>query len=166
MSPRNVSEGVLADFRSETPKKVVLVQIATGSADTPYLRYTTREHVVIWAGVDWTPRPLEVDDTTLDAHTETAGPRLRLMDLDNVFGALIDAGYDFAFKRVRIVRTAESATEGSGSEGVIDDWFIDHYERAGGAISFDLKPMVAAFSQPIPLRRLSRALFPGIPDPD
>lgn len=166
MTRRPVADSVLADFRSENPSRILLVQIATGSAATPYLRYTSRDHVVVWGGASWSPAPVELDETRLAQHSETSGPKVRFMDLDETFKDLIDAGYDFTYKRVRIIRTNVGSTEGAGSDGVVDDWFIDFYERAAGAISFSLMPMVAAFRQKIPLRTISRALFQGIPDPD
>ena len=165
MSPRKVEDPVLADARSASPTPILLVQIQTGKPATPYLRFTNRDHDIEFGGETFSRRPLELDDTTLDSHTETGGPRLRTMDLDETFADLIDEGYDFHFKRVRIWRSYSGAI-GGAEQGMVDDWFVDFYERVAGAISFSLKPMVVAFSQKIPLRTLSRDLFVGIPDPD
>lgn len=166
MTPRAIDADVLSDAQSATPSPVLLVQLATGAPDPAYFWWTTRDHSISFGGVTFEARPVEVDETTIDTHTEKSGPKLRVMDLDGALGALVAAGYDFARRRVRLWRTAASKIGSSDTPGMVDDWLVDFYERAGGAFSFALKPILMVFSTPLPRRSLDRSLFPGIPDPD
>lgn len=162
---RGTPSAVTTPYRSEGPDPLLLVHIETGGTPAD-LRYTSWEAAVEMGGVTWSPRPLELDDTRLEAHTEAGSTDLRIGDGDGYFQTLVAAGVDLTNQRVRLYRTSGAAL-GSGqplTDAIRDDWYVESWDRVHGVVVLHLRPLLSIFDIDVPRTTVTRAEFPGIPD--
>lgn len=162
---RDVSATLLGYLRAEAPKLVHLVEIETGIAATPTLRYASVVGSVSWNGQAWTGRPFDPGEVRVESQGNAGGPTVEVADVDQVFRGLIAQGATFG-NRYCILRltVAELLLSASGPTTALrDDFLIDGYELPEGRVRLTLKPMAAVFDTPLPRGRITRAIFPGIP---
>lgn len=168
---RDVAASLLAYLREENPRIVLLVEIATGLAATPTLRYASTNCDLVW-GVDgmgspltWSRRPFDPGEIRVESQDNADGPTLELGDVDRVFRDLVAAGAPLAGQSAICRLTVEQLCLSSSAENtaIRDDFLIDHWEMPEGKIRLALKPYAALFDVLLPRTTMTRVDFPGIP---
>lgn len=162
---RTLHADLLTALRGEYPEVVHLVEIYTGYAATPILRYCSRPYDLAWNGNTWTGRDLEPGEVRVESQENRDGPTLELPDGDRVFRTLLAAGAPFVGSRCILRATVESlCLSGSGETTALrDDFLIDGYDLPEARVRIALKPFAALFDVMLPRTTLTRDLFPGIP---
>ncbi len=161
---RGTPSAVTTPFRDEVPEPITLVHIQLdGTAADQYL--CTGEVDVEMGGLTWTARPLEHGDGQLESHNETGGVDLHIADTDEWWKTQIDSGAVFTGNRVTMYRTDRSALGSAQplTDAIRDDFIIETWERAQGAIRIPLAPLLSLLDLEVPLATVTRREFPGIP---
>lgn len=164
--PRSMPAGLQTALAAEAVELVYLFELGTGGGSPDPVRICSGDGIVSFASNDWTPRPLEFDETGVEPHHEAASLQLRLADADGYWKTLQDAGALFTGERARLFRVPRSLL-GAGSveaDSIRDTFIVESWERAQGAISLNLQPLLGLLELEVPLATVTRREFPGIPD--
>jgi len=157
---------IAAAFRGEALGLAYLLELDTGGGTPDPLRIVNGDGDVEFAGSTWTVRPMEFDETGVAPHEEAQSLQLRLADADGFWKALLASGAELRGKRATLFRVPRGSL-GSGSveaDSLRDTFLVETWERASGAVSLDLKPLLATLELDVPAGTITRKEFPGIPD--
>ncbi len=163
---RALAASLLTALEGENPAIVHLIEIQTGLASTPTLRYCSRPYDLVWSGQTWTGRAgFDPGEIRVESQDNADGPTIELSDTDQVFRALLAAGAPFVWQDVVIRMTVEElCTTGAADDTALrDDFLCDGWELPEGKVRLQLKPFAAVYDTLLPRTTLSRVDFPGIP---
>lgn len=162
---RSTPSAVTTPFRAESPEPVWLLHVVTGG--TPANVYVTSyDGAVAFAGLTFTPRPLEVEEVALEDQSEAPTLSIRLGDADAYWQTLLAAGCDFVGRRVTLYRTDASAvgTGSAATDSIYEVFLVHSWKRVEGGIQLVLRSLLAVFDQQVPISSVTRREFPGMPD--
>lgn len=162
--PRSVNAALLAAVRSETFQPIGLVEIATGSTGTPYIRRTDREYDVTFGSATYSAGAVELGRVEVSQQTETGGIDVRVGDPDGAIAALIVAGTNFRGTRVRtwISDAAVVAANPTQEYGFLSIHYVESAAIEDGAAVFHCRSQLSVFDLDIPRNTYDFTAFPNL----
>lgn len=158
---RGTPSALTDEQQSTEPDPVILIEIETGDVGTPYIRITTAEQNVTFAGSTWTARPFGSGAVKVDSQ-DTPDFTLTLADVDDYFATWL---LTTNFRHAKVSRyVVDREALGSSAYAIKDTFRVTKRDRTDREFLFTCRPLSAIFQElTLPRRTVSRETFPGIP---
>ena len=150
-------------MQSGDPKPLILIEIETGDAGTPWIRLSSDVVDTVWptGGSTFTARPFDVDAVTLSS-SDFPSMTLRCADADGYFNTWL-ATTTFRNKKLKRY-VIEQDAQVSTDYAYLDVYRIQKRDRTDGEFIFTAVPIQALLGEyRIPRRTVHRDQFPGLP---
>ncbi len=162
MTTRSLDATVATPFRSTSDAEPLwLVDIPTGLTSPTTLRYTTSPESVTFGSQTYSPLPQAPPTQSFGGPGEPGEVSLTLGDADVYLCGLIEAGAVFEGRTAVMHLTDRTATGGSGSYSVADEYVIEKVDRGEGFVTLHMRNSFGTFDKKCP-PLATRAIFPGL----